>query len=45
MDFGQGAAGTAATTITIEGDNKIPFPVYRGNIMTEDGEIDYSKNA
>lgn len=45
MDFGQGAAGTAATTITIEGDNKIPFPVYRGKIMTEDGEIDYSKNA
>lgn len=45
MDFGQGAAGTAGTTITIEGDNRIPFPEYQGKIMTEDGEIDYSKNV
>ena len=44
MDFGQGAAGTAATTITIEGDNRIPFPEYRGTITTEEGEISYSKN-
>ena len=45
MDFGQGAAGTAATTITIEGDNRLPFPEYRGSIDTEDGVIDYSKNS
>lgn len=45
MDFGQGAAGTASTTITIEGDNRIPFPEFRGKIVTEDGEIDYSKKA
>lgn len=43
MDFGQGAAGTASTTITIEGDNRLPFPEYRGKLVTEDGEIDYSK--
>lgn len=45
MDFGQGAAGTAGTTITIEGDNRIPFPEYQGTIMTADGEIDFSKNV
>ena len=45
MDFGQGAAGAAATTITIEGDNRLPFPEYRGKIITEEGEIDYSKNS
>ena len=44
MDFGQGPQGTAGTTITIESTNRVPFPEYRGKIMTEDGEIDYSKN-
>lgn len=44
MDFGQGASGTASTTITVEGTNKVPFPQYVGKIMTEDGEIDFSKN-
>lgn len=43
MDFGQGAAGTTQTTITVEGDNRVPFPEYRGKITTEDGEIDYTK--
>ena len=44
MDFGQGATGNAGTTITLEGDNRIPFPEYQGKIMTADGEIDFSKN-
>lgn len=45
MDFGQGPAGTTGTTITVESTNRVPFPEYRGKIMTEEGEIDYSKNS
>lgn len=33
MDFGQGPAGTASTTITVEGTNKVPFPTYKGDII------------
>ncbi len=44
MDFGQGPAGTASTTITVEGTNKVPWPEYTGILHTEDGDIDFSKN-
>lgn len=44
MDFGQGPTGTAGTTITISGTNKVPFPQYVGKITTEEGEVDFSKN-
>lgn len=39
MDFGQGPSGTASTTIAIEGTNRIPFPVYTGQIMTASGAV------
>ncbi len=44
MDFGQGPAGTASTTINVEGTNKVPWPEYTGILHTEDGDIDFSKN-
>ena len=44
MDFGQGPAGTASTTINVEGTNKVPWPEYVGILPTEEGDIDFSKN-
>lgn len=38
-DGGQGATGTAATTISIEATDKIIAPFYEGEIVTEDGTI------
>lgn len=39
QDNGQGATGTASTTITIEHTDLIPAPFYEGEIVTEDGVI------
>lgn len=39
QDNGQGATGTASTTITIEHTDLIPAPFYEGEIVTEDGTI------
>lgn len=44
-DFGQGPTGTPGTTITVEATNRVPWPEFRGKIMTDIGEIDYSKNS
>lgn len=42
QDLGQGAAGTASTTITVEASDEVPSPFYVGKITTDDGEIDCS---
>lgn len=39
QDNGQGATGTASTTINIEHTDLIPAPFYEGSIATEDGVI------
>lgn len=44
QDFGQGPAGTASTTISITGTNRVPFPNYVGTLKTVDGDIPFSKN-
>jgi hypothetical protein len=38
-DQGQGAAGTAGTTITLEASDEVDAPFYTGTIETEDGTI------
>lgn len=43
-DFGQGPTGTPGTTITVEATNRLPWPEFKGKIVTDLGEIDYSKN-
>ena len=42
QDNGQGATGTASTTISAEATDVCPSPFYQGKITTEDGEIDLS---
>ena len=37
QDLGQGAAGSASTTINVEAPDECPAPFYNGNIVTEDG--------
>lgn len=39
QDLGQGAAGTASTTISVEAPDEVPAPFYSGAIVTEDGTI------
>ena len=41
-DSGQGAAGTASTTINVEASDLIPAPFYAGPIVTADGTINPS---
>ncbi len=41
-DNGQGATGTAGTTITIEASMEIDAPIYTGEIVTDDGTINES---
>lgn len=38
-DNGQGATGTAGTTISVEADDPVEAPFYEGAIVTEDGTI------
>ncbi len=39
QDLGQGATGTASTTITAEASDVVPAPFYTGTIELEDGSI------
>lgn len=39
QDNGQGATGTASTTINVEATDECPAPFYTGEIETEDGTI------
>lgn len=39
QDLGQGATGTASTTITVKATDVVPAPFYPGEILTEDGKI------
>lgn len=39
QDNGQGATGTASTTINVEATDICPSPFYQGTIVTEDGEL------
>lgn len=39
QDLGQGASGTAGTTINVEATDECPAPFYSGNIVTEEGTI------
>lgn len=39
QDNGQGATGTASTTITVSATDIVPAPFYSGTIVTEDGTI------
>ena len=44
QDLGQGATGTASTTINVEATDECPAPFYVGNIVTEEGAINASGN-
>lgn len=37
QDLGQGAAGSASTTINVEASDECPAPFYSGEIVTDDG--------
>ena len=39
QDLGQGASGTASTTINVEATDECPAPFYTGTIVTEDGTL------
>ena len=39
QDLGQGAAGSASTTINVEASDECPAPFYAGKIATDDGTI------
>lgn len=39
QDLGQGATGTASTTISVEATDECPAPFYSGTITTDDGVI------
>lgn len=41
IDYGQGPAGSTATTLTVEATNKVPTPRYVGKIKTNAGEIQF----
>lgn len=43
QDNGQGATGTASTTISVEASDVIPAPFYTGEIVTDEGTINESK--
>lgn len=42
QDLGQGAAGTASTTINVEVTDETPAPFFTGTLETEEGDIDCS---
>lgn len=42
QDLGQGATGTASTTINVEATDEIAAPFYTGTIVIEDGILDAS---
>ena len=45
QDNGQGATGTASTTINVEATDECPAPFYTGTIVTEDGTLPGVGNA
>lgn len=45
MDMGQGASGTAGTTLEVEATDKLMFPRYCGTLTTEEGEVQCKKAA
>lgn len=45
QDLGQGSAGTAGTTITVEAPDECPAPFYYGNIVTEEGTFSGAQNT
>ena len=45
QDLGQGASGTASTTINVEATDECPAPFYTGTIVTEDGTLPGVGNA
>lgn len=44
QDLGQGAAGSASTTINVEASDECPAPFYAGKIATDDGTINPNGN-
>lgn len=45
QDLGQGAAGTASTTINAEASDVVPAPFYSGTIELEDGTVINEEDA
>ncbi len=45
QDLGQGATGTASTTITVEATDECPAPFYAGDIVTEEGTTSGSSSG
>ena len=45
QDNGQGATGTASTTIAVEATDECPAPFYEGTIETDDGTITISGSS
>lgn len=45
QDLGQGATGTASTTISVEATDECPAPFYSGNITTDEGVITPANNG
>ena len=45
QDNGQGATGTASTTINVEATDVCPSPFYQGTITTEDGELNLGETT
>ena len=39
QDQGQGATGTASTTVTVKATDVVPSPYYNGEIITEEGVV------
>jgi len=45
QDLGQGATGTASTTISVEATDECPAPFYSGTITTDEGVITPANNG
>ena len=45
QDLGQGASGSANTTINVEATDECPAPFYSGSIVTENGTINGSNSG
>lgn len=44
QDLGQGTAGTASTTISVEAPNLVSAPYFNGTIITDEGEVDLTSD-
>lgn len=45
QDTGQGPTGAPGTTISVEAPDIVPSPIYKGQIVTEEGIIDLSEDT